>query len=120
MGGDEGQGTARTNNNLDNLSYLTSQAQRSQDFASLTITEIPNSPSMDSPLIPYLFPLSQKDDLVALLPQEAGDDMVVDRKSSAPQPALFLIIPGDQRLSQWGPGQGTHESAFLSPTKEAQ
>jgi hypothetical protein len=34
--------------------------------------------------------------------------------------SFILIIPGDQWLSQWGLGQGTHESAFLSPTKETQ
>jgi hypothetical protein len=30
-----------------------------------------------------------------------------------------FIIPRDQWLSQWGLGQGTHESSFLSPAKEA-
>jgi hypothetical protein len=31
--------------------------------------------------------------------------------------SLFTL--GDQKLSQWGLGWGTHGSAFLSPTMEA-
>jgi hypothetical protein len=48
------------------------------------------------------------------------------KQNSASQITLYLdqsfilSIPGDQWLSQWGLGQGTLESAFLSPTKEAQ
>ncbi len=34
--------------------------------------------------------------------------------------SFILISPRDQWLSQWGLGQGTHESAFLFPTEEAQ
>jgi hypothetical protein len=31
-----------------------------------------------------------------------------------------FFFPGGLRLSQWGLGQRTHESAFVSPTEEAQ
>jgi hypothetical protein len=41
------------------------------------IMVIPSSPVMNSPLIPSLFPLSQPDDLVTMLPPEAWDDGVV-------------------------------------------
>ncbi len=40
---------------------------------------LPSSALMDSPLIPSLFPLSQGDDLIALLPLEAWDDGVVGK-----------------------------------------
>jgi hypothetical protein len=31
---------------------------------------------------------------------------------------LLPYLPWDQRLFQWGLGQGTNEPVFLSPTKE--
>jgi hypothetical protein len=40
---------------------------------------LPSLALMDSPLIPSLFPLSQRDDLIALLPPEAWDDVVVGK-----------------------------------------
>ncbi len=73
---------------------------------------------MDSPLIPSFFPL-QPDDPVVLLPLRLVM-MGSSVESSAPGQSSILITPGDQRLSQWGLGQGTHESALLSPTEEAQ
>jgi hypothetical protein len=42
------------------------------------------------------------------------------KKLSVIQPDLYLIDNEDRRLSQWGLGRGTHKSAFLSATKEAQ
>jgi hypothetical protein len=69
---------------------------------------------MDSPLIPSLFPLSQPDDLVALLPLVARVGGFIGSKKFSPTSSSTFIIPGVQRLSQWGLGQETHESAFLS------
>ncbi len=73
---------------------------------------------MDKPLILSLFFTPQLDGPVGLLSGETWDDEVVDQEKLLVQNQLATFpIPGDQHLSQWGLGQGTHESAFLSPTK---
>jgi hypothetical protein len=108
--GDKGQPLHMT-------TYLTSQAQQSLNFTSLMVTAFQVA-VMDSPLVPF-FPL-QLDDPVALLPLGARDDRIIGRKAQPHSQSSILITPGGQWLSQWGLGQGTHESALLSPTEEAQ
>jgi hypothetical protein len=77
---------------------------------------------MYSPLIPLPFLLPRPGSLFALLPQEGWDDGVVryEKVFQSYNQSSTLFTPGDQKLSKWGLGWGTHESAFLSPTKEAQ
>jgi hypothetical protein len=73
---------------------------------------------MDSPFIPsFFFPFNWMIPLPCFL-WRLG--MTGYGKAQPHSQSSILITPGDQWLSQWGLGQGTHKSVFLSPTEEAQ
>ncbi len=87
----------------DNLSYVLSSTNIKRYIPKATTFLIA---MMDSPFFPsFPSPLNRK---LSLAISPVSDQ------------SYILITPGDQWLSQWGLGQGTHESAFLSPTEEAQ
>ncbi len=64
----------------DNLSYVPSS--KIPEPCVPNDNYISQSAVMDSPLIPSFLPLSQLDDLVALLPLEVRDDGIVSSKFS--------------------------------------
>jgi hypothetical protein len=76
--------------------------------------------SLDRPVIPFPFILPHPDDLIAILLRKFWVDAVVRYGIvfSPTNSPFSLFTHGDQRLSQWGLGQGTHVSAFsLQPRR---
>jgi hypothetical protein len=90
------------------LFYLTSQAQRSQEFTSQATIVITSQFTFNGQYShPFFF---SPDGLVALIPPKAWDDRVVGQeKFSVPQPAFYLSYSCGPAVVPVGTGTGNSQ-----------